>query len=323
MGAGRVYWGQIVVVLCAFLLSAVAATQWVADALGYQPQLGPPDAMLMGFRLYAPWKFLLWWYHYDAYARDIFQTGGLICLSGVAIAVLTAFAFSLWRSREAKNANTYGTARWATARDIKRLHLTSGDGVVLGAWQGDILRHDGDEHVLVVAPTNTGKSVGVSLPTGLVWRHSYIALDLKGELKSVAVTAMAAVSWRYPADLILASNPAPPAAPLAPPSPAFSPEQLNLRYRIDGDKPDWRPLAAFDDGRQVFIEMPASMKTLEAPPLYVVGDEGPELVNYRVLGNYYVVDRLFAKAELKLGSGWGQKKVQIHRQTPIAGGARG
>lgn len=68
------------------------------------------------------------------YARDIFQTGGLICLSGVALAVLTAFAFSLWRSREAKNANTYGTARWANARDIKRLQLTSGDGVVLGAW---------------------------------------------------------------------------------------------------------------------------------------------------------------------------------------------
>src|SRR5262249_54832110 len=57
----------------------------------------------------------------------------------------------------------------------------SGDGVILGAWKKDILRHDGDEHVLVVAPTNTGKSVGVSLPTGLVWRHSYIALDLKGE----------------------------------------------------------------------------------------------------------------------------------------------
>ncbi len=181
MGAGRVYWGQIVVVLCAFALSAVTATQWVAEALGHQPQLGPPDAVVMGVRLYAPWKFLLWWYHYDAYARDIFQTGGLICLAGVALAVVTAFAFSLWRSREAKNANTYGTARWASARDIRRLHLTSGDGVILGAWKNDVLRHDGDEHVLVVAPTNTGKSVGVSLPTGLVWRHSYIALDLKGE----------------------------------------------------------------------------------------------------------------------------------------------
>jgi type IV secretion system protein VirB9 len=141
------------------------------------------------------------------------------------------------------------------------------------------------------------------------------------ELKSVSGPAMAAVSWRYPADMMLANNPAPPASP--PPPPPFSPEQLNLRYRIDGDKPDWRPLAAFDDGSQVFIEMPEKIRTMEAPPLFVIGDEGAELVNYRVQGKYYVVDRLFNKAELRLGSGWGQKKVQIYRQTPIAGGAHG
>ncbi|MDP3737540.1 MAG: IncP-type conjugal transfer protein TraG [Hyphomonadaceae bacterium] len=181
MGAGRIYWGQIVTVLCAVVASAIAATQWTADALGYQPQLGQPDAIMWGVPVYAPWKFLLWWYHYDAYARDIFETGAMIFLAGVTLSVATAFGFSLWRSREAKESDTYGTARWATARDLKRLNLTRGDGVILGAWGKSILRHDGADHVLVVAPTNTGKSVGVSLPTGLVWRHSYVALDLKGE----------------------------------------------------------------------------------------------------------------------------------------------
>jgi P-type conjugative transfer protein TrbG len=141
------------------------------------------------------------------------------------------------------------------------------------------------------------------------------------ELKSVPGPAMAAVSWRYPADMMLANNPASP--PASPPPLLFTPEQLNLRYRIDGDKPDWRPLAAFDDGQQVFIEMPEKIRTMEVPPLFVIGDEGAELVNYRVQGKYYVVDRLFNKAELRLGSGWGQKKVQIHRQTPIVGGAHG
>lgn len=57
--------------------------------------------------------------------------------------------------------------------------------LVLGTLDRQLLRHDGDEHVLVIAPTNTGKSVGISLPTGLVWRHSYLALDLKGENWSV------------------------------------------------------------------------------------------------------------------------------------------
>jgi len=181
MSAGRIYWGQIVCVLGACLASLAVTTQWTADALGYQAQLGPPDAVMFDLRLYAPWKFFLWWYWFDAYARDIFQAGALIFLVGAGLSVATAIGFSLWRSRETKQSDTYGSARWATTRDIRRLSLNSGDGVILGAWRNTLLRHDGDEHVLVVAPTNTGKSVGVSLPTGLVWRHSYIALDLKGE----------------------------------------------------------------------------------------------------------------------------------------------
>jgi len=141
------------------------------------------------------------------------------------------------------------------------------------------------------------------------------------ELKSISGLAMAAVSWRYPAEMMLQNLPPPPPAP----EPAFSPETLNLRYKISGDKPDWRPLATFDDGHQVFIEMPPAISKIEAPPLFVIGDEGAELVNYRVRGRYYVVDRLFTKAELRLGSGWGAKTVKIERMTPIAavGGARG
>lgn len=181
MGAGRFYWGQLLSVLGAIVIAAGLSTQFTASSLGYQRALGPPEAIVLGVPLYMPWKLFEWWFHYDAYARDIFQTGGLIFISGAAFAVLLAFAFSLWRSREKKNTDTYGTARWATRRDLRRLDLTRGDGVVLGSFNRQLLRHDDDEHVLVVAPTNTGKSVGISLPTGLVWRHSYIALDLKGE----------------------------------------------------------------------------------------------------------------------------------------------
>jgi len=181
MSAGRIYWGQILCVLAAFAASLVITTQWTAAALGYQSQLGTPDLTLFGYPLYAPWKFFLWWYFYDVYARHIFETGALILLTGLGFSVGIAFGFSLWRAREARHADTYGTARWARPGDVRRLGLTTGDGVILGRLKGEVLRHDGDDHVLVVAPTNTGKSVGISLPTGLVWRHSYLALDLKGE----------------------------------------------------------------------------------------------------------------------------------------------
>jgi type IV secretory pathway VirB9-like protein len=79
-------------------------------------------------------------------------------------------------------------------------------------------------------------------------------------------------------------------------------DQLHFNYIISGDQPDWRPLRAFDDGRQTFIEFPENLGTGEAPPLFLVDAKGTaSLVNYRVQGRFYVVDRLFDAAELRLG----------------------
>ena len=87
-------------------------------------------------------------------------------------------------------------------------------------------------------------------------------------------------------------------------------ENLRFGSRIDGDNPPWRPLRAFDDGRQVFIEFPPTLQQGEAPPLFVRGEGGrAELVNYRLRGRYYVVDRLFTVAELRLG----EKRQQVVR----------
>ncbi len=90
---------------------------------------------------------------------------------------------------------------------------------------------------------------------------------------------------------------------------------MNFRYAISGDRAPWRPLRAFDDGRQVFIQFPSGIAQGEMPPLFVVGPEGKtsELVNYRIRDNYIIVDRLFAAAELRLGSGKHQQRVRISR----------
>jgi type IV secretion system protein VirB9 len=74
-------------------------------------------------------------------------------------------------------------------------------------------------------------------------------------------------------------------------------------------------LRAFDDGKQVFIEFPRGIGQGEMPPLFVVGPEGDtsELVNYRVRGNYMIVDRLFAAAELRFGRGKNQQRIRISR----------
>ena len=134
------------------------------------------------------------------------------------------------------------------------------------------------------------------------------------ELRSAEKTYMASVSWAYAQDQLIAlrrQNAAAEAA--APVATGVDVNALNFRYRIEGDNAAWRPLRAFDDGRQVFIEFPRGIGRGEMPPLWVIGAEGgAELVNYRVQGNHMIVDRLFAAAELRLG-GEHQKKVRIVR----------
>jgi type IV secretion system protein TrbG len=134
------------------------------------------------------------------------------------------------------------------------------------------------------------------------------------ELRSAEKTYMASVSWQYPGDQLIAlrrQNIT--AEAMMPVMTGVDISRLRFRYAIEGDNPPWRPLSAFDDGSKVYIEMPAGIAQGEAPPLFVVGPEGDgQLVNYRVRQNYYIVDRLFAAAELRMG-GEQQQIVRISR----------
>ena len=135
------------------------------------------------------------------------------------------------------------------------------------------------------------------------------------ELRATLATYMASVSWRYPQDELIALRAAQAERERhAPVADGIDFSALNFRYRIGGDKPGWRPVRVFDDGRQTFIEFAEGVATGDMPPLFVIGDKGvAELVNYRVQGRYMVVDRLFAHAELRLGTGRTAKRVSIKR----------
>jgi type IV secretion system protein VirD4 len=182
MSATKILWGQIVIVFAIVLATTWAATQWVAWKLGFQPQLGHPwFELISGVPIYFPPTFFWWWYAYDAYAPQVFVEGAYIASSGGFISIAVAVAMSVWRAREAKTAATYGSARWATLTEIRAAGLTAPDGVVLGKFERDYLRHDGPEHVLCFAPTRSGKGVGLVVPTLLTWPGSCIVHDIKGE----------------------------------------------------------------------------------------------------------------------------------------------
>jgi type IV secretion system protein VirD4 len=177
----KILWGQILVVIAIELTALWAATQWTAWRLGFQPQLGPPWFELAGVPVYLPPIFFLWWYHFDAYAPSIFTEGRVIAASGGFAAIGIAIGMSVWRAREARDVTTYGSARWATKKEVRAVGLLNPDGVVLGRFARDYLRHDGPEHVLCFAPTRSGKGVGLVVPTFLTWPGTAIVHDIKGE----------------------------------------------------------------------------------------------------------------------------------------------
>ncbi len=113
--------------------------------------------------------------------RRSFVEGAVIASSGGFPAIAIAIGLSVWRAQEAKEAVTYGSARWANAREVQGAGLLGPDGVALGRVGRAYLRHDGPEHVLCFAPTRSGKGVGLVVPTLLTWPGSAIVHDIKGE----------------------------------------------------------------------------------------------------------------------------------------------
>ena len=181
MQAQGVLFGQIAAVFGIVIAGVWGATQWTAAALGYQLRLGSPWFDFHGTPVYYPWKLFEWWFFFDAYAPQVFDTGGMIAASSGLLAVALAIAMSVWRSRQARKVTTYGSARWADAADIRKAGLTQPAGVFLGQHDGHYLRHEGPEHVLTFAPTRSGKGVGLVVPTLLSWPASAVIHDIKGE----------------------------------------------------------------------------------------------------------------------------------------------
>ncbi|PVM83361.1 P-type conjugative transfer protein TrbG [Caulobacter endophyticus] len=169
-------------------------------------------------------------------------------------------------------------------------------------------------HVLI-------KPVSAGLATNLVINTDRRTYHL--ELRASARTWQTQVSWRYrPAPLVLVA--APPAAPAESAANALDLARVDRRYRILGDRPSWRPVAVFDDGQRVYVEFGPRVTLSDLPPLYRAAPDGAsaELINYHVEGRRLITERLFDRAELRLGAKRRAQKVVIVREAALAGAAR-
>ncbi|WP_291478026.1 P-type conjugative transfer protein TrbG [Acidovorax sp.] len=168
---------------------------------------------------------------------------------------------------------------------------------------------------VLVKPIRSGLKTNLVITTN---RRTYLV-----ELTSTEKAWMASVSWEYPKDKMLALQRQGQAAQAAAPiESGLSLDKLRFRYAIGGGNPAWKPLRAFDDGEKVYIQFPAGIAQGELPPLFVIGAQGGgQLVNYRFRPPYYIVDRLFGAAELRLGGGGGQDGdvVRIERTDGVGG----
>lgn len=204
---------------------------------------------------------------------------------------------------------------YASPGRVTAIALQAGEGLVAVAagdtvrWiVGDTASGSGAERrvSVLVKPRRAGLTTNALITTN---RRTYLL-----ELTSTEQTWMASVSWDYPQDELLAlQRQAREAQTTAPAVSGLSLDNLRFRYVIRGDDPPWKPLQAFDDGQKVYIQFPAGIAQGELPPLFVIGVQGDgQLVNYRFRAPYYIVDRLFGAAELRLGSK-GAAVVRIER----------
>jgi type IV secretion system protein VirB9 len=176
---------------------------------------------------------------------------------------------------------------------------------------GGVGSEEPERQCLYVKPTRAGLHTTLAINTD---RRTYYL-----ELHSFEDTYMAAVEFRYPHDeLAQAETSVARDEALAKTTTASNVnlEAINFAYQItvEKGKPVWVPSQVFDDGRKTFIRFPAAMLNREAPALFVLSSTNEvQLVNYRVKNDFYVVDRLVERAELRVGQK-DQEIVRISRQ---------
>jgi type IV secretion system protein VirD4 len=185
------------------LACMVLATQRIAAFWNYQPALGDPWFFALGLPWYAPWSAIVWQGSFAAHDFHGFMEQA-IAHSQMLFLLPQFIILGVWLGFFKKlraNANLHGSAHWVSESAIRRMGYLEGKGVYVGGWLKKYsgpallprllrslpdevqlyLRHNGPEHIMVFAPTRSGKGVGLILPTLLAWEGSSIVLDIKGE----------------------------------------------------------------------------------------------------------------------------------------------
>jgi type IV secretion system protein VirD4 len=189
-------------------LTFVLVTQYTAWQFRFHPTLGSPATILGRTRIYWPWDILIWIFRYfrpdsSPDVLSVIKTAQVMLAAGAMTAIVFPVAYVFRRTRKLKDERNdlHGSAHWALADEIEAAGIlptpANVGGVMLGAVDIPVrnsgfnpfsatvktvyMRHSGPEHILVFAPTRSGKGVGIVIPTLLSWSESVLVHDVKGE----------------------------------------------------------------------------------------------------------------------------------------------
>lgn len=197
-----------------YLLISIFCTQGVAADCNYNPLLGD-NWEIFGYHIYSPFKYSEW--RKDPEIRqaipNIMNAYKYYKLLAMALAGIISFGIA----KSLKKDISHGSASFANNKDITEADLghyvtknggvfevkneksieifghkfkyggqkvVKKSGVVVGVnpFTKELMLHNGPEHILLMAPTRSGKGVNTIIPTGLVWKDSIFFFDPKGEL---------------------------------------------------------------------------------------------------------------------------------------------
>lgn len=162
-------------------LMSIVGTQYFAFKIHYNPILKP-----MFKNIYFPFSVWVWVSKYKLSApRLINEVSAIMNLFSI---VYTGIIYFILIRKSEKD--THGSARFSKDSELKKMELLDCkipkdlyiDGVILGRTEkGNTVIDNLPTHILMIAPSRSGKGVGVILPTLTNWRHSVICFDVKGE----------------------------------------------------------------------------------------------------------------------------------------------
>jgi type IV secretion system protein VirD4 len=137
--------------------------------------------------LYSPVRATEWIHLYGRLPRLAGMVGPAeaIGVSGVLLCFASTVAYGvLSLGRLQRVGDLHGSSHWASTREVAAagLLVRGEGGIVVGRLGKRLLVDRKDRHALVYAPSGTGKSSCLVIPTLLRWPGSLLAFDIKGEL---------------------------------------------------------------------------------------------------------------------------------------------